>query len=299
MCDCNQNKCKCTPSKYSSELIWDGLKAKCAAFAGIKPNCTPLNDVLDLIMEKICELIGVGGLDGAGYKAQSVTSQALDGALTSRNIVITPIAISLISTGTSYQVGCRVRLASQANPTVDYFEGVITAFNNTTGAMTFTADHFGATASGSHTDWLVSLAGDVGASGAAGGAANVYKVQTALAPVTGPNIGFVWPGSSYTILAGQGGNHDIIVEGNSQINNSAGDPVESNIRILKNGAPLTPIAIDCQHKLTKAEGIHIIPFYLSAKNVALVPGDVITIEVDLTFPSQILTGKGYYIIKQS
>jgi len=173
MCDCNKTGCdngsKCKADKYTSELVYDGLVAGCAQLATIIPNCSNLNDVLELLTSSVCSILngGLNGLDGASYKATSLTSLNLNGVLDSRATVITPI-VSVASTGTAYAIGCRVRYASVANPTIDYVEGVVTAFNNNTGAMTFLIDLFGPTASGSHTDWDVSLSGEKGKNGTNG-----------------------------------------------------------------------------------------------------------------------------------
>jgi hypothetical protein len=64
----------------------------------------------------------------------------------------------------SLTVGSRIRAASSASPTANYMEGVITAYSGTT--LTVTIDK--AVGSGTHTDWLINLAGDPGSSGATG-----------------------------------------------------------------------------------------------------------------------------------
>jgi hypothetical protein len=66
--------------------------------------------------------------------------------------------------GLAYTVGSRVRIASLADPTVDYMEGVVTAYAGTT--LTILVDL--AAGAGNHTDWVFSLAGERGAIGAGG-----------------------------------------------------------------------------------------------------------------------------------
>jgi hypothetical protein len=222
-------------------MVYDGLASTCADLAAITPNCTSLNDALKLMADKICEALANNGLDGAGYDAASVTSLTLDGLLTSRSIVITPIEVPGF-TGTSYDVGCRVRLASLANPTIDYMEGVVTAFNNNTGAMTFLADHFGATASGTHIDWEVSLAGDVGATGATGptGAGGTVfeqwiKLNPAFTWVTG--VSTLVPGATHTV--GADGNYQVFLSTNTEVFAGSGF---GDVQLYVNGVNVAEMA---------------------------------------------------------
>lgn len=66
--------------------------------------------------------------------------------------------------GLAYVVGSRVRLASSASPTTNWVEGVVTAYSGTT--LTVTIDKI--VGSGTHTDWLLTLAGQPGTVGATG-----------------------------------------------------------------------------------------------------------------------------------
>jgi hypothetical protein len=93
------------------------------------------------------------GTNGAGYYATSATSFAIGGG----SDAFTTQA------GLAYTAGARVRASSAANP-ANYMEGVVTAYSGTT--LTVTIDHVGG--SGTHTDWNLNLAGDVGATGADG-----------------------------------------------------------------------------------------------------------------------------------
>lgn len=66
--------------------------------------------------------------------------------------------------GLAYTPGCRVRIASAANPTTKYMEGVVTAYSGTT--LTVTIDTIAS--SGTYTDWEFSIAGNPGSAGASG-----------------------------------------------------------------------------------------------------------------------------------
>jgi len=56
-CSSSQSKGKCNPDDYTSELIYDGSKFGCPDLASVKPNCTPLNTVLELFASKICSIL--------------------------------------------------------------------------------------------------------------------------------------------------------------------------------------------------------------------------------------------------
>ena len=307
-CSCSNSGCtdgnSCTPNQYASGIVYDGQGFVCAELNGIKPNCDDLSDVVGAIGAALCTALGGGlnGLDGASYKAVSGSTEALDGLLTSRSILITPI-VGVASTGTAYEIGCRVRLASLANPTVDYFEGVITAFDNTTGAMTFLADHFGPTASGNHNDWVVSLAGDVGTAGANGAPGGVpvpeYPVQVQLVAQLGiqpPNT--VWPGSSYTIPVAKDGNYEVYLEGWSEIDMNVGNQPKNEVQIMKNGAPIPPGNGMLHWNRNGGVGKQTVPYSLRVIDVPLVAGDVITVEISMNTTGTQLSGGNYQIIKR-
>lgn len=106
---------------------------------------------------------GTTGPVGPGYKATSTTS-------------LTPGAGSqtlTTQTGLAYTVGACIRAISAGTPAA-YMTGPITAYNNATGSLTFTATAAGAGVcggiggSGAHTDWNINVAGLVGATGATG-----------------------------------------------------------------------------------------------------------------------------------
>lgn len=64
-------------------------------------------------------------------------------------------------TDLGYTVGSRVRVSSNASPTTNYMEGVVTAYSGTT--LTILVDL--ASGSGTHIDWLFNLTGERGATG--------------------------------------------------------------------------------------------------------------------------------------
>ncbi len=97
---------------------------------------------------------GPPGPAGAGYEATSTTSLAI---ASSGSKSFTTQA------GLAYSVGARIRATSVALG--DYMEGVVTSYSTTT--LVATMDH--ASGSGTHTDWNINLAGDVGATGPAAG----------------------------------------------------------------------------------------------------------------------------------
>ncbi len=91
---------------------------------------------------------GDKGDKGNGYQATSSTSLTLANT-GSVSLVTQP--------GLAYSIGARIRLANAAAPTAQYMEGVVTAYDATTGAMTFTADlDFGA---GTFASWTINAAG--------------------------------------------------------------------------------------------------------------------------------------------
>jgi hypothetical protein len=119
---------------------------------------------------------GAKGDPGNGYKATSTSS------LTLANTG----SISLVTQpGLAYSIGARVRLANAANPTAQYMEGVVTAYDGTSGAMTFTADlDFG---SGTFASWNINVTGAPGVF--EGGTLGTMSTQNASAvAITGGTI---------------------------------------------------------------------------------------------------------------
>jgi hypothetical protein len=71
--------------------------------------------------------VGLNGAEGKGYDASSVTSI---------NLATLGATLSLvISINKAYTVGARVRVSSSANPTTQYFEGIVNSYTPATGAI--------------------------------------------------------------------------------------------------------------------------------------------------------------------
>jgi len=95
---------------------------------------------------------GSTGPAGPSYAATSTTSLAIG----------TGAKASTTQAGLAYVVGSRVRMSSAAN-TSNYMEGVCTAYNSGTGAITIDVEIVGG--SGTYADWNFSLAGNRGIAG--------------------------------------------------------------------------------------------------------------------------------------
>ena len=98
---------------------------------------------------------GSNGAAGPGYLATSSSSVAIGAG--SKTFAV--------GTGLAYAVGARVRVASASNPTSEWVEGSVTAYSG--GNLTVAVDTFSGSATRS--SWTVSLAGEPGQTGAAGG----------------------------------------------------------------------------------------------------------------------------------
>ncbi|TXH52211.1 MAG: hypothetical protein E6Q97_16560 [Desulfurellales bacterium] len=96
----------------------------------------------------------IGKLSGPGYLASSTTSVTTG----------TGSKTWTTQTGLAYSVGARIRVWSTGSG--DWMEGVVTAYNTSTGSLTATMDR--ASGSGTRTDWTINLAGEMGG-GALGG----------------------------------------------------------------------------------------------------------------------------------
>lgn len=71
---------------------------------------------------------------------------------------------TIVESARGWAKGARVRASSDANPTVNWMEGVITSYSGST--LIVTMDVIGG--SGTKTDWTINLAGSRGATGATG-----------------------------------------------------------------------------------------------------------------------------------
>ncbi len=122
--------------------------------------CTPVTEGVTgggIIIENFTgeTVEGLPGDDGAGYGGTSASSLAI--ASSGSKAFVT-------QEGLAYVVGSRIRAASAAAPTVDWMEGIVTAY--ATNTLTVTMDL--SAGSGTHTDWNLSIAGARGSVGPAG-----------------------------------------------------------------------------------------------------------------------------------
>ncbi len=122
--------------------------------------------------------IEINATAGAGYGGTSTTSLAIG---TGSKSLTT-------QTGLAYAVGSRVRVAKSDDAT-KYFEGEVTAYDDTTGSMTVDSD--ATSGSGTISSWVISIAGAVGATGATGstGATGAAGAGYAATSTTSRSIG--------------------------------------------------------------------------------------------------------------
>ncbi len=98
---------------------------------------------------------GTNGVDGRGYNATSTTGLTIGTG--SKSLTINTLK--------AYSAGARVRISdSTIDPTLNWMEGVVTAYNSGTGAMTVIVDLIGG--SGTLSAWNVNVAGETGEDGA-------------------------------------------------------------------------------------------------------------------------------------
>jgi len=134
-------------------------------------------------------LTGPQGPAGPTTVTTSTTSLAIGAGAKSLTAVVP-------SQGLAFAIGTRIRLAAAAAPTTQYMEGVITAFNGTTGAITFTSDNI--KGSGTVASWTISLGGDIGPIGPQG-AGFATTSTTSLAIATGTKAFTVATGLAYSV----------------------------------------------------------------------------------------------------
>lgn len=115
---------------------------------------------------------GIDGIDGLGYNAMTSTD--------SINILDTSAITISITTSINKALipGSRVRVADSTNPALNFFEGVVTAYNVSTGALDIGAIDT-KVGSGTHTNWNISITGQ----------RNVAPIWTALSLYTATGIG--------------------------------------------------------------------------------------------------------------
>jgi hypothetical protein len=125
---------------------------------------------------------GAAGNDGNnGYGYNSNSANELD--------VLDTVAATVnftIDSEKAYTSGARVRVSDSGNPTSNYFEGVVTAYNVNTGAITVSAIDL-KVGSGTHTSWNINLAGEIGDQGIQGiqglqGVQGIQGIQGPLGP---------------------------------------------------------------------------------------------------------------------
>lgn len=117
---------------------------------------------------------------------------------TSMTIANTSTVSPNVGAGKGFSATQRVRIARTSNPAI-FMEGVITAFNQGTGAMTVALDYSNG-AGGPFTDWTITPAGAVGATGATGSMAALTQVER----TTNTQLGASDSAKSFTIT-GSGG----------------------------------------------------------------------------------------------
>lgn len=113
----------------------------------------------------------------ASYSATSAASLAAGITATSvTSLSITSGASRTFTTqsGKQFSAGVRVRASSAAAPATNYMEGVVTSYSGT--SLIVTMDNSGG--SGTYADWNISIAGDKGATGAAGAGATWTSLGT-------------------------------------------------------------------------------------------------------------------------
>jgi hypothetical protein len=102
-----------------------------------------------------------------GAAGASGSSDVTGTSTTSLTIAEAERVFTVVEDDRGWAPGVRLRASSDADPTVDWMEGVVTAYSGNT--LTMTIDLVGPAADGdAHTDWTINLAGEPGAAGADG-----------------------------------------------------------------------------------------------------------------------------------
>ena len=102
--------------------------------------------------------VGPAGDAGRGYDATSTTSLVLGS--------IGATVAAVISLEKAYQPGTKYRFSDAASPSANYFEGIVSTYNTSTGAFTGTVTL--EVGSGTLTSWYVSVNGVNGTNGSNG-----------------------------------------------------------------------------------------------------------------------------------
>lgn len=132
-------------------------------------------------------VISLTGLKGATGTTGATPS--FSGTSTSSKLIALGSIVFTTQSGKAWTVGQRVRASVTASPTVNYVEGVITAYSSTT--LTFTVDLIGG--SGTFAAWTINLAGEKGADGADGtnGTNGTLITVSTTAPAS-PTLNDLW-----------------------------------------------------------------------------------------------------------
>lgn len=117
---------------------------------------------------------GPTGPPGPGYQATSSTPLT---------IAATGSVVFGTEAGLAYQTGTRVRATSES--TAQWMEGVVISYEEVgdTASLTVALDNSSG-GSASHSDWLLSVAGQTGATGAPGTSGNTVTLRSATSPRT-------------------------------------------------------------------------------------------------------------------
>jgi len=140
-----------TGNTYSDGSTDEGTGVKYLANGGARSNFIPCFS--DFITEANARIAATGlSLNGTSTDNLTIAN--------SGSISFNP------GSGKGFAVGTRIRLAVTASPTTNYMEGVITAYNQTTGAAAATLDN--SAGSGTYNAWTVNVTGNKGSTGAPG-----------------------------------------------------------------------------------------------------------------------------------
>lgn len=113
--------------------------------------------------------------NSAAASASAASTSAAAAALSAAKLTGTSVTSNSIGTGAKsfttqgskfFEVGRFVQIVSNANPTVNYMDAQVTAYDNVTGALTVSVSDVGG--SGTYIDWTIRVSGKTGATGATG-----------------------------------------------------------------------------------------------------------------------------------
>lgn len=140
---------------------------------------------------------GANGASGSVLTATSTTS-------------LTPSIgsnVFTVAAGLSFQAGNRVRGASAAAPTTNWFSGVVSSYSSTT--LTITVDKLGTPASAA--DWNIAISGEPGVDGA--GTVNSVNGQTGTVVLAATDIEVPYTPTKYTPAGNSVNDHIAAIDG--------------------------------------------------------------------------------------